>query len=124
MGFVNFDNYSFMFGLLKHKLTIKIPLYNRNDRDAYGQRRPANYSVKHVDEPIVNKANPNTTYQNTLGGQYSTTIKMWESLAIKDAPKGTIVIDSKNRHYKVVSSTEVTATDLTYYNLKVVNNHE
>lgn len=124
MSFVNFNSFSFMFNELKQPLTVKVPKYNRDNIDEYGQHSSINYEEHKVNEPLITKASPNVTYQDTRGGQYSTVNKVWESLAIKNAPRGTIVIDSNDTKYKVMSSTKVTATSLWYYNLKVTGDRE
>lgn len=95
------------------------PVKNRNYRDDLGQPINGSPSAQHVTEPIINTSNPNLTYTNTNGGQQSTIAKVWESYAIKDAPRGTIVKAPKHK-FKTVSSTHITGTKLWYYQLKEV----
>lgn len=116
-SFVNFNNFTFMFDRFKQPLTI-IEKSDRDDkRDKFGQ--PVN-SMKSmtVNESIFTTSNPNLTYTNTEGGQQSELSTVWESLAIKDAPRNTIVKDSHGHTFKTVSSTQVSGTNLWYYQLK------
>lgn len=100
----------------KQPLTVTI-VKNDGERDEDGEPIDSKQTY-HVNEPIINNTDPNLTYTNTNGGQQSMMSTVWESLAIKDAPRNTIVNDSKGHTFKVVASLQVSFTDLYYYQLK------
>lgn len=106
-----------MFNELKQPLKITIIHHDRNDYDELGNPKISK-TVKHVIEPVINTANPNLTYNDTVGGQQSTLSTVWESKAIRDAPRNTIVEDSHGHKFKTVGSTNPTPTGLWYYQLK------
>lgn len=116
--FQNFDNFNFMFDEGKQPLTVTIIENNDGERDQHGDPLPRSKKTYHVDEPIINNTNPNLTYTNTDGGQQSTMSTVWESKAIKGAPRNTIVKDSHGHEFRVVGSLKVSFTGLFYYQLK------
>lgn len=120
MAFCNFGSFSYSFNAYKRPLTVWTRCSDRNSHNNLGDGIKSVPKAIHVTEPIFTNNNPNLTYTNDYGGQQSTVSKIWESYSIKDAPRGTIVETSKGHKYKTVGSTQVTGTNLWYYQLKEV----
>ncbi|MEJ6401031.1 hypothetical protein [Nicoliella lavandulae] len=109
-----------MFDRLSQPITVDIPYSNSKKRDAHGKPIIDKGQTLELNEPIVNDSNPNLTFTNQPGGQQPQATMYWESKAVKNAPKGTVIKTADLGSFETVSSGQVVTADIVYYQLKRV----